>query len=53
MCLIPIRSHGRKKEAKVMDKLVKYAAIQSKACEALTPGLRMHFVTEKEADMLG
>lgn len=49
---IPLGFQGRKKEAKVMGKLVKYAAIRGKAC-ALTLGPRSPLITEKEADMLG
>jgi hypothetical protein len=50
--LIPLGFQGGKKEAKVMGKLVKCAAIRRKAC-ALTLGPRLLLVTEKKADMLG
>jgi hypothetical protein len=52
VCFIPLGFQGGKKEAKVVGKLVKYAAIRGKTC-ALTLGPRSPLVTEKEADMLG
>jgi hypothetical protein len=41
VCFISLGFQGGKKKAKVLGKLVKYAAIRRKAC-----------ATEKEADML-